>query len=155
MGKFRQKMYRFMYGRYGVDKLYNFCNVLIIVALFASVLVSIFVKDENVGFWISTAIMAFDLVIIVWSTSRVFSKNIYKRRRENERFIKLSRWFLRVVSFNTSRRSKSGNIDNSQFIFRDCTKCASTLRLPRKAGRNKVKCPRCSHRFYVRAKKIK
>ena len=38
MGKFRQKMYRFMYGRYGADKLYNFCTVLIIVALFVNVI---------------------------------------------------------------------------------------------------------------------
>ncbi len=155
MGKFQQKMYRFMYGRYGVDKLYNFCTILIVVALLLNVITSIFIKDNNVRFWVSTAIMLFDVVILIWSTFRFMSKNIAKRRRENERFIKMSRAVSRVLTFNTSRKSKSGNSDSSQFIFRDCTKCGSTLRLPRKQGKNKVKCPRCSHKFNVVAKKIK
>lgn len=155
MGKFQQKMYKFMYGRYGVDKLYNFCTILIVVALFVNVIASIFIKDSEIRFWVSTATMLFDLVILIWSTFRFLSKKIDKRRRENERFIRMTRWFLRVFTFNTSRRSKSGNIDNAQFIFRDCTKCGATLRLPRKQGRNKVKCPRCSYKFNVTAKKLK
>lgn len=155
MGKFQQKMYKFMYGRYGADKLYSFCNILIIVALVVSVITSIFVKDDNVKFWVSTAVMLFDLVILTWSTYRFMSRKIDKRRRENERFLKVARWFRRFFTFNTSRRSKSGNVDNAQYIFRDCTKCGATLRLPRKSGRNKVKCPRCTHKFYVTAKKLK
>ena len=155
MGKFQQKMYRFMYGRYGVDKLYNFCMILIVIALVLNVFVSIFVKNESVGFIISTAIMVFDVAILSWSTFRFMSRNIAKRRRENERFLKMKRGVSRALSFNTSKRSSSGNVDNYQFIFRDCTKCGATLRLPRKAGRNKVKCPKCAHRFTVYAKKVK
>lgn len=155
MGKFQQKMYRFMYGRYGADKLYNFCTVLIIVALFLNVITSIVIKDADVKALVSAGIMVFDIVILAWSTFRFMSKKIDKRRRENERFIRFTRWLSRVFTFNTSRRSKSGNVDNAQFIFRDCTKCGATLRLPRKAGRNTVKCPRCSHKFNVKAKKIK
>ncbi len=148
-------MYRFMYGRYGADKLYNFCTVLIIVALVVNVIASIFIKNETVAFWVSTAIMIFDVLVLVWSTYRFMSKKIDKRRRENERFIRMTRALSRFFSCNTSRRSRSGNSDSAQFIFRDCTKCGSTLRLPRKAGKNKVKCPRCSHRFNVVAKKVK
>ena len=91
MGKFQQKLYKFMYGRYGVDKLYSFCAILIIVALLVNVLASIFIKNADVQFWVSTAIMLFDVIIISWSTFRFLSKNIYKRRRENERFLKISR----------------------------------------------------------------
>ncbi len=155
MGKFKQKMYKFMYGRYGVDKLYNFCTILIIVALFANILTSMLIKDLNVKFWVSTAILAFDIMVLVWSTFRFMSRNIAKRRRENERFIAMTRALARFFTFNTSRRSKSGNADNSQFVFRDCTKCGAALRLPRKAGTNKVKCPRCSHKFNVKVKKFK
>lgn len=155
MGKFQQKMYRFMYGRYGADNLYNFCAVLILIALVLNVMVSVFVKNEAVGFVLSTAILLFDVVIIVWSTYRFMSRKIDKRRRENERFLKMKRGVRRIFTFNTSRKSKSGNMDSAQFIFRDCTKCGATLRLPRKAGRNKVKCPRCLHRFTVVSKKVK
>lgn len=155
MGKFQQKMYRFMYGRYGVDKLYSFCTILIIIALFVNLITSIFIKDVTVRFWVSTAIMVFDVLILIWSTFRFLSKNIAKRRRENERFIAMTRALARFFSFNTSRRSKSGNADTVQFVFRDCTKCGATLRLPRKAGKNSVKCPRCSHKFKVIVKKLK
>jgi DNA-directed RNA polymerase subunit M/transcription elongation factor TFIIS len=58
----------------------------------------------------------------------------------------------RCLSGNVSRGSKSRNLDDQVHIFRDCTKCGSTLRLPRKSGKHSVKCPRCSHSFYVRSK---
>lgn len=155
MGKLQQKLYRFMYGRYGVDKLYKFCSVLIIIALLLNVITSIIIKNNDIRFVVSTVILLFEIFLLVWSTFRCFSKNIYKRRRENERFIKMTKWLSRLFTCNTSRKSKSGNVDNDHFIFRDCTKCGATLRLPRKPGRNKVKCPRCSHKFYVFAKKAK
>lgn len=144
-----------MYGRYGVDKLYNFCMILIVVCLVLNVFASIAIKDDNVGFVVSTLIMVTSVALLVWSTFRFMSRNIAKRRRENERFLKMKRGVSRALTFNTSRKSKSGNADTTQFIFRDCTKCGATLRLPYKMGRNTVKCPRCSHRFTVVAKKVK
>lgn len=155
MGKFQQKLYKFMYGRYGVDKLYSFCAILILIALLVNVLASIFIKNADVQFWVSTIIMLFDVIIISWSTFRFLSKNIYKRRRENEMFLKMSRAVKRFVSFNTSRKSSHGNADSIDFVFRDCTKCGAALRLPRREGKHKVKCPRCSHRFNVSVKKLK
>lgn len=152
--RFREKLYKFMYGRYGTDKLYSFCNILIIILFVTSFLLSFIIKNEVALAWANLIIFALEIFLIVWSISRMFSKNIYKRRRENEIYLKIAASSKRFFTFNTSKISKSGTPDNHQFIFRDCTKCHAILRLPYKEGRNKVKCPRCSHFFYVRAKKI-
>ena len=155
MGKFQQKLYKFMYGRYGVDKLYSFCCILVIIVLFVNILATTFIKNEEARAWLSMGIMLFDVVILAWSTFRLFSKNIYKRRRENEIFLKMSGAVKRFVSLNTSRRSPRKNADTRDFVFRACTKCGAVLRLPRREGKHKVKCPRCSHRFNVSVKKLK
>ena len=142
-----------MYGRYGIDALYNFCNIIIIISLFVSLLLSFIVKNEFALATANFCILLLEIFLVVWNISRMFSKNICKRRKENERFLKVASALKRFFTRNTSKKSKSGNIDNYQFIFRDCTKCHATLRLPRKKGRHPVRCPRCSHRFYVRSKK--
>ena len=152
--KFKEKLYRFMFGRYGVDELYKFCNIIIVILFVTSFLLSFIIKKEVALAWTNLIIFALELFLIVWSISRMFSKNIYKRRRENEIYLKIVSALKRFFTFNTSKKSKSGNRDNYQYIFRDCTKCHATLRLPHKKGRNKVKCPRCSHSFFVKAKNI-
>ena len=153
--RFKEKLYRFMYGRYGADNLYRFCNILIIALLIISFVISFVIKNEVALAWANLIIFALEIFLIVWSISRMFSKNIYKRRRENEIYLKIASATKRFFTFNTSKKSKSGNFDTYQCVFRDCTKCQAPLRLPYKEGRNKVKCPRCNHRFYVKVKKIK
>ena len=155
MDEFRQKLYRFMYGRYGVDKLYSFLGGVVIALLVVSVFTSVCIPNPTVRLWVQIGILVIDALVIAWSTFRFLSKNIAKRRRENEIYLKIVRGVVRFFTFNTSRGSKSGNADSAQFVFRDCTKCGSTLRLPRKEGRHKVKCPRCSHKFRVIVKKMK
>ena len=78
-----------------------------------------------------------------------------KRRMENAAFMKMWRGVKRFFSANTSKKTKSTNRDDAYYIFRDCTKCGCTLRLPRKVGKHRVKCPRCSHSFKVKAKEYK
>lgn len=151
-GKFREKLYRFMYGRYGTDDLYTFSLILFFILWAAELLVTSFMPEgwaqAIVSLSFSTAITA----LLIWSVFRVFSRNVYKRRRENQAYLKALRAVKRFFTGNTSRKSKSGNRDGADLIFRDCTKCGATLRLPRRAGRHRVKCPRCSHLFYVKSK---
>ena len=155
MSKFKEKMYRFMYGRYGTDNLYNFLTYFTIVLILVDMIAIAFIPE---GPWQAIASIIFSILIILtfaWNISRAMSKKIAKRRRENEIYLKTSRAIKRFFSANTSRGTKTYNRDDANYVFRDCTKCASTLRLPRRVGRNKVKCPRCSHSFYVKAKKYK
>lgn len=155
MGKFKEKLSGFMYGRYGIDSLYTFNFILIFILLFANIIMQFALPDSTAKFIVYIFIYALTMALLIWNIFRTYSKNIAKRRRENERFLKARAAVKRFFTLNTSSKSKSGNPDSAAYIFRDCTKCGSTLRLPRKEGKNKVKCPRCSHSFYVKAKKFK
>ena len=153
--KFREKMYRFMYGRYGADDLYAF-SMIVFAILWVAEIIAMMIIPEGMARDISSIVFAIAIVSLMsWTMFRMMSRNIAKRRRENEIYLKARRATKRFFSFNTSTKTSSLNRDDYMHIFRDCTKCGSVLRLPRRDGRHKVKCPRCSHYFYVKAKKYK
>jgi len=144
-----------MYGRYGTDQLYNFLMVLFFIVWIIEIIAVAIIPEGLVQGIVSVTGSVLMTLIMIWMIYRVMSRNIYKRRRENDRYLKMSRATKRFFTANTSGGTKSFNRDDAQYIFRDCTKCGSVLRLPRREGRHKVKCPRCSHSFYARAKKFK
>ncbi|MBE6885419.1 MAG: hypothetical protein E7486_00585 [Ruminococcaceae bacterium] len=133
MGGLREKLIRFMYGRYGVDQLY-YCLFGIAVAL---IVVNLFVG--------SLVITLLELGLIVYAYFRVFSRNTYRRSRENQAFLRVwnpvRQWFKRTV-----RRIKEIKTKR----YRKCPGCKMVLRLPRKVGEHRVCCPRCKNVFHVK-----
>ena len=155
MARFRDKVARFMYGRYGTDQLYSFLMVLFFILWVVEIIAVLIIPEGVIQGVVYVIFGVLSTLILVTMIARSMSRNIYKRRRENERYLKMSRATKRFFSFNTSKNTKSFNRDDAQYIFRDCTKCGSVLRLPRRVGRHKTRCPRCSHSFYVKAKAFK
>ena len=152
MGRFKEKIYSFQYGRYGTDEWYYFLFVLFFI-LWIAELVMVAILPNGAASTIVSASFSFLIsLLIFFMLFRTMSRKIYKRRQENERYLKIKRSILRLFKGNTSKRTKSRNTDTADFIFRDCTYCGATLRLPRKTGRHQVKCPRCSQKFYVKSK---
>ena len=152
MGRFREKLYRFMYGRYGADDLYKFLLVTFWVLWLIEIITVALLPDGATKAITQFVFGALLILIMSWTTFRMMSKNIYRRRRENETYLKIRSNMRRFFCGNTSKGTKSGNRDDEFYIFRDCTKCGCTLRLPRRSGKNSVKCPRCNHSFYVKTK---
>ena len=152
MGKFKEKLYRFFYGRYGTDQLYKFCLILLMLLLVASLVLQFTLPEGLASAIVSLSISVLTYALMFWMIFRSMSRNIYKRRRENERYLKISGAVKRFFIGNTSRKTRSANRDDQYYIFRDCTRCKATLRLPRKKGKHSVKCPRCSHSFFVISK---
>lgn len=152
-GNFQQKLYEFMYGRYGNDELNLFLSILSFVIVAADIIASFAITDGTARTIVNICLLAVFVGLFALTTFRTMSKKIYKRRRENGLFLNAVGKLKRIVTFNTSAGSKGKNKDDESYIFRDCTKCSCTLRLPRKKGRNKVKCPKCGHKFYVISKK--
>ncbi len=133
MNRLKQKLMQFMIGRYGVDQLYF--GLFILWALLSLI---------N-GFVGSFIISILNIIIVTFMIYRAFSRNISKRRQENEEFLKLWRpiksWFLlqrdRIRDRKTAR-------------YRKCKHCKALLKLPNKKGKHTVVCPRCAQRFDVR-----
>ena len=143
--RFREKLARFMYGRYGVDSLYNALFAGELILLFLAAIFSVLGKVEPILTVISVVIYMLSLGLIVFALYRVFSRNIIQRRRENEAWLRCKTQLFR------KRRARMP-ADTADHIFRACPHCRATLRLPRQHGKHEVKCPRCGHRFGVKVK---
>jgi hypothetical protein len=133
MGKLRDKLARFMYGRYGVDKLYY--------ALFA-LFWALFVLNLFLRSYALSVLMWADLL---WMMSRSLSRNNYRRQLENEKFLKV--WAKISTYFKvTYHRIKEYRTN----VYRKCPRCKTMLRLPKRKGTHTVVCPKCKERFEVK-----
>lgn len=130
MAKFKDKLIRFASGRYGTDALYYVISGVALVTM----IVYVFVQK----WWLYPII----LLLLGWSIFRCFSRNTYKRRKEN--LVLLRAWgavkgFFKL-SFSRIRYAKSK-------VFKKCPHCKAVLRLPRARGKHTVRCPRCQKSF--------
>ncbi len=116
---------RFMMGRYGTDKL----NMCILGAGVVLCLVSIFVPVALVDLFLTLGAYG----LMGWAMFRCFSRNTYKRYRENRRFL---------LFFE-----KLKDRDHRYF---DCPKCRQPVRVPRKKGKIAITCPKCREKFVLK-----
>lgn len=149
MSKFKQKLASFFYGRYGADNFYNFLFAVELILLIAGAVFSV-LGHVATGFAIASFVLyPLVLAVLIYSMFRFFSRNIAKRQKENQRYLRIKFRLLHPI------KSRRGNrpADTATHVFRACPKCRSILRLPRERGRHTVKCPRCSERFTVKVRK--
>ena len=116
MDKFKNSLIKFMSGRYGSDQFNIF---LVVLALILLLLYVFFIKESF-------------LVLIIWLVLlyylfRTYSRNIYRRRQENERFLSLIH-----------------PIKRKYFL---CPSCKQMVRVPRGRGKITITCPKCKHKF--------
>ena len=115
---------RFMYGRYGTDKL----NMALLVAALVLLILG-GLGSKYLAPWLSVLnLLAY--VPLIWSIIRSFSRNIEGRRRENTAFL---RFFTRLK-------------DRKNRYF-TCPRCKQAVRVPRGRGRINIRCPRCGEQF--------
>ncbi len=133
MGKFNDKVQRFMYGRNGNDNLNNFIFFLYIVTF----IVFLFVKH------ISLIIAA--TVFLIINIYRTFSKKLYVRQKENAIYIKIITAIIRPFKrfFHRIR-------DRKTHVYKKCPNCKKILKLRKVKGEHSVKCPVCSNRFKIK-----
>ena len=134
MGKFKNRLYRFMYGRYGGDTLNKVLIWVYAIWIILCSVVSIF--NDSVWFTLLYWLSTFGLVF--WIFFRMFSRNITARQKENDRF----------CGFFKLRRNKFK--DRKTHVYRKCPHCKAVLRLPKAKGKHFVVCPRCKTRFEVK-----
>ncbi|MBE6798905.1 MAG: hypothetical protein E7525_03920 [Ruminococcaceae bacterium] len=132
MWRLKQAIYSFMYGRYGVDKLYW--------ALLA-VWIVLSVVNAFVG---SVLLWVLETAVAGFAFFRVLSRNIYRRQTENAKFLKISAGIKSGCSLSFQRVR-----DIFKKRYRRCKTCKSVLRLPIKRGTNTVRCPKCGNAFKV------
>lgn len=132
---FRYKLMQFMSGRYGTDKL--FYGLFAVAAVLS--LINIFLR--------SGLIQLLVYAIVIYSFYRVFSRDIYKRRNENEKFMSLLSVVKRKYDFYKQKKNDSFH------IYKKCPSCKAVLRLPHRIGVHTTVCPRCNKEFKVKVRK--
>ncbi len=128
--KFRENVVRFMGGRYGSDQL----NITALGVCMALLLVNTFVR--------SAVLYLLVLAVMIWSVYRTMSRNIGKRRSENEKFLGMVN-----KCRSTLHLWKRRFADRRTHVYRTCPSCGRTLRLPRQKGEHTVCCPCCHSDF--------
>lgn len=135
MSKFRNALYRFMYGRNGVDAL-SWALVVLEVVLS---LLSSFIHVRSVSqalYFVSTALM---FVVLL----RIFSRNLARRQAENAKF--LTWWTPKA---NAIRGAKARRADKAHKYVR-CS-CGAYCRVPRGVGKIELTCPKCGRKKVVK-----
>lgn len=129
----KEKLYRFMQGRYGSDQLNRFLMIVVIVFLVLS-------------FFIDGPFYLLGLIGIVYTYFRMFSKNIYKRSAENAAYLKyeykVRQWWATLKRDMQQRKT--------HHIYR-CPSCRQKIRIPKGKGKIEIRCPKCSHTFIKRS----
>lgn len=137
----REKIIRFMNGRYGMYGVDTFSFALFILY---------FIVSFGVGFvpnvWVRLGARVLALSIAAFMFYRLFSKNIYQRRKENAAVRKI---LGKTKSFFKLQFDRIKNI--KRYRYRRCPHCKAVLQLPlpSKSGKNTVVCPKCRERFSV------
>lgn len=131
--KYIAKIQKFMYGRYGIDELYNFLFKLYIGLL----IIDLFVKWD--------ILLYIELLVVIIMLYRMFSKNISKRRKENKKFLSIKSSVMKPFqTWGKQLRDKNN-------IYKKCSKCKTVIRLPlpNNYGIKHVKCPKCKKKLSV------
>ena len=126
----RKFLHRFMIGRYGPDHL---SIALIITAFILSVL--------NAVLWY-TPILFISYFVFGLAIFRVLSRNIPRRRAENDIFIRYW-WPVKTKVMNIVNRIIKKIKDKRKYKYYKCPTCKLKLRVPKGKGKIRITCPRC------------
>ncbi len=129
----KEKLIRFMQGRYGVDQLSKF---LLILGLVVVVISALFNSR------VSLILYILGWVLVIYCYFRVFSRNIPKRYAENQAFLaktyKIRMFFQKQKNIWQQRKT--------HHIY-TCPSCKQKIRIPKGKGKIEVRCPKCGATF--------
>lgn len=121
---------RFMYGHNGTDQL----NMALLCAYLAAlVLAALLGRISPVRVLLEAVTVALAVLVLF----RTFSRNLSKRRAENERFLA---WWRPVKQRITGARQRRRDKDHKYFT---CKNCKTICRVPTGKGKIEITCPKC------------
>lgn len=126
----RNWLRNFMIGRYGPDQL---SMATLILSLILSTV-------RSFTGWAVISILSY--IFLVLTLFRMLSRNILKRRAENDRFLRVW-WPVRTGTKKIIDRLNA----RKHYKFFKCPACGNNLRVPKGKGKIRITCPKCGERF--------
>ena len=109
----KEKIERFMIGRYGIDQLSGGLNTLFLILMLISL-----ISQNSIFLYLA-------LIPLFYNYYRMFSKNFSKRYNENRIYTN----FMSPV-YNMEEKLKNKKRDIPNYKYFHCKKCCQELRIP-------------------------
>ena len=135
----RNALIRFMYGRNGMDHLNQALIRFYLLLWLLSMLLSA-LKLEKV----SAVLNVLMSVLMLYIFFRMLSKNLYKRRDENQRWIS---WWWGVKNRASAAKTRHADKDHKYF---SCKNCQTICRVPAGKGKIVITCPKCGAQIHAK-----
>ena len=136
----KERLRKFMEGRYGADELNRFLTLCGWVLLLIGFVLSGI--DSKVALIAGSVLVTLSWAALIYSLFRTFSKRTQERASENYKYFvcknKVLDWF---------RRLKARWQDRKTHRYFRCPQCKATVRVPRGKGKIRITCPKCKHQF--------
>lgn len=126
----KQKIQRFMAGRYGADQLGQIYMGISLVFLILSL-----VSRWDIFYILALALMGYEYY-------RMMSKRIDKRYEENQKYMNFR--YRAVVKWN---QRKEHVRQRKIYHFYKCPSCQQKVRVPKGKGKICITCPKCRTEF--------
>lgn len=134
----KEKIYRFMQGRYGFDHL---SKAMMIIAFILMFVTSVFKID---------ILIILGWIFLILSYMRTLSRNIPKRYQENQKYLHATGGIRRKIKsskiFFYFSDTMAGFKDKTHHFYR-CPSCHQKIRVPKGRGKIAITCPTCHTEF--------
>ena len=130
----RERIARMMIGRNGTDQLNRFLLLVDVVLLLLASLLG----RRGIGSLLYILVLA----LLGLTYFRMFSRDLYRRRSENERYLREKeklRAKLRILRERWNQRK--------DYKFFTCPSCKAVMRVPRGRGKIRIVCHKCGNTF--------
>nr|WP_325181942.1 hypothetical protein [uncultured Oscillibacter sp.] len=124
---------RFMYGRNGWDQLNQALFRGYLILWVAEIAVSVLLKNRLVTGVFEGALF----VLMVFLFYRTFSKDLYRRRTENQKWVN---WYCGIKNRSAGARARHADKEHKYFT---CKSCKTICRVPVGKGKIVITCPKC------------
>ena len=134
IARLRDAMARFMYGRNGVDQL----NIAMLwTSIGADLLATILMRQQNSIAYVGLVLYYGSVILWVLVLFRMFSRNLYKRQAENQKWLQAR---SRRRSAASAAKARRADKDHKYFT---CRQCRAICRVPVGKGKVIITCPKC------------
>lgn len=124
---------RFMYGRNGMDQLNRMLFWVYLAVFLAQVILTALLKSSLLAMICDVLLWA--LLILIFF--RMFSKNLPKRRAENQKWVN---WWWGVRNRQAGAKARHADKEHKYFT---CKSCKAICRVPVGKGKIIITCPKC------------
>ena len=130
----KEKIGRFMAGRYGNDKL----NQFMMAVFLGCAVLNLFVRNA----YASTVLNSWECLLILLVYIRMFSRSGGERYAENQKYLALENRLRRF--FGQKRYLMQ---QRKEYHIYKCPGCKQKIRIPRGKGKISIRCPKCGEEF--------